>query len=117
MRSSEEFLLPLRWDVEGRGSNDWLLAVVTSTAQGGKLSAGTTLHVRVLDRFGRPRVAQTVSRQLQALIGGVGARIEEDVQALWASNAVHKGIGLSVCVHACPHACMCCMHLSLSLSL
>ena len=79
VRSSEEFLLPVRWDPESRGSHDWLLAVVTSSEPGRGLGAGASLHVRVLDRFGRPQAAQTVGRKLQALIGGVGARLGENV--------------------------------------
>ena len=70
----------MRWDQESRGSHDWLLAVVTSAEPGSGLCAGTSLHVRILHRFGRPQAAQTVARRLQALINGVGARLGEDVQ-------------------------------------
>lgn len=79
-RSSEEFLLPVCLDAEGRGSNDWLLAVVTSAEAGERLGVGKALRVRVIDRFPRPQAAQTVARKLQAVIGGVGAGIGIDVQ-------------------------------------
>ena len=69
----------MRWDQESRGSHDWFLAIVMSAEPGCGLSSGTSLHVRVLDRFGRPQAAQTVGRKLQALIGGVGARLGENV--------------------------------------
>ena len=80
-RSSEEFLLPVCLDPEGRGSNDWVLAVVTGVEAGERLRVGRSLHVRVVDRFGRAHAAQTVARKLQMLIGGVGARTgDDDVQ-------------------------------------
>ena len=59
-RSSEEFLLPVCLDAEGRGSNDWLLAVVTSAEAGERLGVGKALRVRVIDRFPRPQAAQTL---------------------------------------------------------
>ena len=80
VRSAEEFVLPVRVDPQGRGSHDWILAVVKPADAGEGLGAGKPLHVLVLDRFGRPQVAQTVARKLQALIGGVGARLGNDVQ-------------------------------------
>ena len=67
--------MPVLWDVEGRGSNDWVLAVVTSTVAGESLAGAQRLRARVMDRFGRPQVAATVARKLEALIGGVGARL------------------------------------------
>ena len=38
------------------------------------------MHVLILDRFGRQEAAQMVARKLQALIGGVRARVGDDVQ-------------------------------------
>ena len=38
----------------------------------------------------RPQAAATVARKLEALIGGVGARIEEDVQAFDGFKTSHS---------------------------
>ncbi len=87
MRSAVEFVLPVLLDVEGRGSHDWILAVVTPTEPGKSLGSAQGLRARVMDRFGRPQAATIVARKLEAMLCGVGGRL---------------GIGMQVDTEVCP---------------
>ena len=96
MRSAAEFVLPVLWDVEGRGSHDWLLIVVPSTVPGESLGAAGRLVARVADRFGRAQAAATAARKLEALVGGVGAhlgaRMEIEMKGCPPCESAHESM-------------------------
>ena len=96
VRSAAEFVLPVLWDVEGRGSHDWLLIVVASTVPGESLGAAGRLVARVADRFGRAQAAATAARKLEALVGGVGAhlgaRMEIEMKGCPPCESAHESM-------------------------
>ena len=74
-RAAQEFLLPVLWDTEGRGSWNWVLVSLLGSAEGRRLSDGG-VRVQVQDRVARykNRDLQTIGRKAAALLGGAEAR-------------------------------------------